>query len=50
MQMDERSESVMVRSLAWPGYQFFHTLSSNRFGAMYVGDGLKNLEIHFIVQ
>ena len=40
----------MVRSLQWPGYQFFHTLESSRFGAMYIGDGLKNLEIHFIVQ
>lgn len=50
LQMDERRESVMVRSLQWPGYQFFHQLNSNKFGAVYVGDGLKNLEIHFIVQ
>jgi radial spoke head protein 9 len=50
LQPDERRESVMVRSLQWPGYQFFHKLSSNRFGAVYIGDGLKNLEIHFIVQ
>uniref|UniRef100_A0A7S3MLL3 Radial spoke head protein 9 homolog n=1 Tax=Favella ehrenbergii TaxID=182087 RepID=A0A7S3MLL3_9SPIT len=50
MQKDERGDSVMVRSLQWPGYQFFHRLNSSRFGAIYVGDGLKNLEIHFIVQ
>jgi len=25
LQMDERNETVMVRSLQWPGYQFFHT-------------------------
>ena len=40
----------MVRSLQWPGYQFYHKLNSNKFGAVYIGDGLKNLEIHFIVQ
>ena len=50
LQKDERQESVMVRSLSWPGYNFFHKLNSNRFGAVYIGDGLKNLEIHFIVQ
>lgn len=50
LQRDERQEAVMVRSLLWPGYQFYHRLNSNKFGAVYVGDGLKNLEIHFIVQ
>ena len=50
LQMDERRASSVVRSLAWPGYQFYHKLNSNRFGAVYIGDGLKNLELHFIVQ
>ena len=50
LQLDERRNQVMVRSLQWPGYQFFHRLNSNSFGAVYIGDGLKNLEIHFIVQ
>ena len=50
LQLDERRESVMVRSLQWTGYQFYHKLNTEKFGAIYVGDGLKNLEIHFIVQ
>lgn len=50
MQLDERREKVMVRSLQWPGYQFFHELGSSKYGAIYVGDGLKNLEIHFICE
>lgn len=49
MQLDERRTTALVRSLQWPGYQFFHKLHTSRFGAIYVGDGLKNLEIHFIV-
>ena len=50
LQLDERREKVMVRSLQWPGYQFFHELGSSKYGAIYVGDGLKNLEIHFICE
>lgn len=50
IQTDEKCDAAVVRSLAWPGYQFFHRLNTNRFGAVYIGDGLKNLELHFIVQ
>ena len=50
MQKDEREENVIVRSLMWPGYQFYHKIGSNKFGAVYVGDGLKNAELHFIIQ
>ena len=28
MQKDESSDRVMVRSLLWPGYQFFHKVDS----------------------
>lgn len=50
VQQNERMDRVMVRSLMWPGYQFYHKTNSKNFGAMYIGDGLKNLELHFIVQ
>ena len=50
LQLDSRSERVLVRSLQWPGFQFYHRQGSNRFGSIYIGDGLKNLELHFIVQ
>ena len=49
LQQDERHQSVTIRSLSWPGYQFFHKIASNKFGGMYIGDGLKNAEVHFIV-
>ena len=50
IQKDERKETTVVRSLMWPGYSFYHTSGTKNFGAMYIGDGLKNLELHFIVQ
>jgi len=49
LQRDERHETVIIRSLIWPGYHFFHKISSSKFGGMYIGDGLKNAEVHFIV-
>jgi len=47
--LQKRTDYVHVRSLKWPGYQFYHKQSTNKFGGMYIGDGLKNLELHFIV-
>lgn len=44
-----RTEHVHIRSLKWPGFQFYHKQNTNKFGGMYIGDGLKNLELHFIV-
>lgn len=49
IQSNERGDTVLIRSLNWPGYQFFHKKSTNQFGGMYIGDGLKNQEVHFIV-
>ncbi len=36
---------VLVRSLLYLGYFFFHDFGSPRFGSMYVGDGLPNKDI-----
>lgn len=47
--LQKRTDYIHIRSLKWPGYMFFHKLGSNKFGGMYIGDGLKNLELHFIV-
>lgn len=49
LQLDERKERAMLRSLSWPGFQFFHKLGGNKFGNVYMGDGLKNQTVHFIV-
>ncbi len=46
----EKQETVVIRSLMWPGYQFYHQKGTHRFGSFYVGDGLKCLDLHFIIQ
>jgi len=36
---------VLGRNLQWPGYYFYHLHGQNKFGAVYIGDGLKNMEL-----
>ena len=42
--------TVLIRSLSWPGFQFYHRINSSKFGNVYIGDGLKDLEVQFLVQ
>ncbi len=41
---------VNVRSLLWPGFVFYHKRGSKKFGNLYIGDGLKNDELQFMIQ
>lgn len=49
LQMDEVGATVLIRSLSWPGFQFFHRINSPKFGNVYIGDGLKDLEVQFLI-
>jgi hypothetical protein len=33
----------------WPGFIFYHKKGTKKFGNLYIGDGLKNEEIHFMI-
>jgi radial spoke head protein 9 len=48
-QEDMQRETVLGRSLLWPGYHFYHLMGQNKFGGVYIGDGLKNLELQFTI-
>ena len=41
--------SVHLKSLAWPGYSFFHKLGTSQYGGIYVGDGAKNGDLAFML-
>lgn len=47
LRMDLGRGQVEVRSLTWPGYYFFHNVQSPKYGAVYVGDGRPNVDLHF---
>lgn len=48
-QLDMYQQKSLGRNLLWPGYHFFHNLGANKFGSVYIGDGLKNLELQFMI-
>ena len=49
VQNDESRKNAVVRSLMWPGFSFFHKKQSQKFGNLYIGDGLKNADLHFMI-
>ena len=49
-QHDLGKQTVLGRNLLWPGFNFYHTLNQCKFGSVYIGDGLKNLELQFMTQ
>mmetsp|Transcript_35931 Transcript_35931/g.26690 ORF Transcript_35931/g.26690 Transcript_35931/m.26690 type:complete len:91 (+) Transcript_35931:637-909(+) len=42
--------NVYIRSLYWPGFCFYHSSRDRSFGSFYCGDGLKNDQLHFMIQ
>lgn len=49
LQLDSKKRNVSVRNMMWPGYYCFHELCSKNFGSVYVGDGMKNIDIAFMI-
>lgn len=49
LQIDSRVKNVTAKSFLWPGYFAFHRLSSDLFGSAYVGDGIKNVDLPFMI-
>ena len=38
---------AVIRNLEWPGFTVFHKPCTKLHGAVYVGDGQKNMELSF---
>ena len=49
LQVERGSGLVLVASLLWPGYVFFHVPHSRKFGAVYFGIGEKNKDLPFML-
>jgi len=48
-QSERGSGLVVLRSLHWLGYTFYHCPGTSRFGCVYVGTGEKNLDLPFML-
>ncbi|XP_063975146.1 radial spoke head protein 9 homolog [Diachasmimorpha longicaudata] len=43
------SRLVILQNLYWPGMTFYHIPESPHYGSLYLGNGIKNLNIPFMV-
>eukprot|EP00397_Hematodinium_sp_SG-2012_P043001 GEMP01047689.1.p1 GENE.GEMP01047689.1~~GEMP01047689.1.p1 ORF type:complete len:277 (+),score=53.07 GEMP01047689.1:104-934(+) len=46
---DEAGSNVHLRSLVWPGYAAFHVPRTRYFGGLYLGMGVKNYDLPFLL-
>ncbi|XP_004846531.1 radial spoke head protein 9 homolog isoform X3 [Heterocephalus glaber] len=49
IQMERGNSLVVLRSLLWPGFTFFHTPRTRNHGYIYVGTGEKNMDLPFML-
>jgi len=47
IQKDSTGQVAVIRNNVWAGFTAYYKVSSNDFGGIYVGDGLKNLDLPF---
>lgn len=47
--LDSTKSLVNLRNLKWPGYIAFHKAGSSYFGGIYIGDGLINADLPFML-
>lgn len=40
---------VTIRNRLWPGYFAYHRSNTSLFGGVYMGDGLKNVDLAFML-
>ena len=46
---DVTKSVAIVRNQLWPGYYGYHRCNTNVFGSVYIGDGLRNNDLPFML-
>ena len=49
IQTDTMWTQTVVKSLLWPGFVGYHKLNSKQYGAVYLGNGIKNADLPFML-
>ena len=49
VQKDSNGKTAVIRNHIWPGYTAYHSAGTCNFGGVYVGDGLKNADLAFML-
>ena len=48
--LDSTKTTSTLRNLIWPGYFAYHKANTDEFGGVYIGYGIKNIDIPFMQQ
>ena len=48
-QLNSSKTVVIVKSLLWPGYFSYCDVNGTSFGGVYMGDGVKNSDLPFLL-
>ena len=46
---DSSGVLISVRNLLWPGYSAYHKANTKSFGGVYIGDGIRNSDLPFMI-
>ncbi len=49
VQKDTTESTVLIRNKLWPGYYSYHRTNSSIYGGLYIGSGIRNNDLPFMV-
>jgi radial spoke head protein 9 len=49
IQKNSSGEKVSIRNLKWPGYFGYHEACTSTYGGVYIGDGMSNADLPFMI-
>ncbi len=49
VQKDSSGRVAIIRNFLWPGFFAYHKAGSKVYGSVYIGEGLKNSELPFML-
>jgi len=49
IQTDASKSNATIRSLLWPGFVAYHRANSSTYGYCYIGNGIKNADLPFLL-
>lgn len=49
LQKDMTHSIAILRNRSWPGYVAYHKANTKTFGSIYIGEGIKNAELPFMI-
>jgi radial spoke head protein 9 len=49
VQKDTTESTVLIRNKLWPGYYSYHRMNTSIYGGLYIGNGIRNNDLPFML-